>query len=488
MADDLKTLKKQTINAMFWKFLERILAQLVSFIVSIVLARILLPEEYGVIAVITVFISLADILVSNGLGASLIQKEDADEVDFNTMYYSGIVLSAILYMCLFFGAPLIARIYKIDIIIPTLRVMGVRIPISAINSIQQAYVSRKMDFKKFFISTVWGTTISGIVGIMMAIHGCGVWALIAQNLTNTVVDTLVLFFSTGWRPKLIFSFQSFRTLFAFGIKIMFTGFIGTLFNQLKSLIIGGKYSSEDLAYYNRGETFPLLITNNIESSINAVLFPALSKYQNDNESLVKAMRRFVRTSSYITMPLMIGLAVTGDNLVKILLTEKWLDCVPFMQVICIQQIFSILNSANLQVIKAKGKGDTLVKLEFIKKPIMLAFLIIMMRFSPMAIAIGLTVYELVAAYINSKPTRRLIGYSIFMQISDILHNLTIAVIMGVFVFFLGRLRINTIILLSLQVIIGAIIYIGLSYLTQNESFYYILDLVKQLVGKRMIFK
>ena len=484
MSDDINGLKRQTISGLFWKFSERIAAQLVSFVVSIVLARVLMPKEYGVVAIVTIFISLADILVTNGLGATLIQKKDADDLDFNTIFYSGIVVSVIIYVLLFSGAPIVTKIYKMDNITPILRVMGLRIPIAAVNTVQQAYVSRRMDFKKFFFSTFFGTMFSGVVGILMAYNGTGAWALVGQYLTNTVIDTLVLFFTVGWRPKRVFSLERFKILFSFAFKIMITGFIGAFFNQLKGLIIGIRYDSEDLAYYNRGEKFPTLITSNIESSIDSVLFPVLSKHQDDNRVLVAAMRKFIRMASFVIMPMMVGLAVTGDKVIEILLTDKWSMCVPYLRIICVQQIFSILNTANLQIVKAKGQGNTLVKMEFIKKPIMLAIIFISMQWGPIAIACGVTLYELIGACINAIPTKRLVGYSITMQLADISHNLFVSVIMGIVVFFVGRISGNSILILGLQVIMGAVSYVMLSFLIKNTCLFDLKELIGNYVGSR----
>lgn len=478
MHDDKVSIKKQTISGLVWKFGERIFAQLVSFIVSIVLARLLMPTEYGVVALVLVFISMADILVQNGLGATLIQKKDADDLDFNTMFFAGVFLGLCLYGGIFLIAPTVAFIYKNSTIIPVLRVMGIRIPIAAVNSIQQAVVSRNMDFRKFFFSTLLGTAISGVIGIVLAFNGFGVWALVFQYLGNTIIDTLVLFFTVRWRPKKQFSIERFKKLFSFGGKIMLIGFIGVFFNQLKSLIIGAKYSSEDLAYYSRGEKFPTLISGNIETSINAVLFSMLSKYQDNNKVLINVIQRFTCILSFIIMPLMIGLAVIGENLVKVLLTDKWLECVPFLQIICIQQVFSVLNTVNLQVMKAKGVGSSLLKLECLKKPVILIILLITMRISPFAMAVGVTIYELIAAYINSIPTKKLIGYSIRQQIGDVFPNLVTSLLMGCIVYTIKFIPTNSICVLILQVLTGMISYVLISYLTNNRGFVSVVDLLR----------
>ena len=362
MDDKKNELKQKTISGVFWRFSERITAQLITFVVSIVLARIIAPEQYGIIAVTTIFINIFNVFVTSGLGTSLVQKKDSDDKDFSTMFYASLVLSAILYGILFFGAPLIANIYHNDILIPLLRIMGLRMPIAAINSIQQAYVSKKMIYKKFFISTLFGTIVSAFVGIYMAIKGYGAWALVGQYLTKCAIDTIVLAIVIDWKPKLYFSFERFKKLFSFGWKIMASSFIGTLFNQLKGMVIGKKYSSSDLAYYNKADQIPSLINNNVGLTVESVFFPTLSQLQDDRENVKQAVRKMLRMSCYVLSACLLGLAAVAKPLILILLTKKWLPCVPFIQVFCVQYSFSILGGVNLQALKGIGRSNVILKL------------------------------------------------------------------------------------------------------------------------------
>lgn len=278
MADKASEIKTKTISGFFWRLSERICAQVVTFVVTVVLARILLPEDYGTIALVNVFIAIIDSLITGGLSSSLIQKEDADSLDFSSMFYSSLLMALVLYIALFAFSPLIAKLYKNDDFVLIFRVMGIKFFITAINSVQQAYVARKMIFKKFFFATIIGTVISAIVGIAMALKGFGVWALVAQQIVNPAIDTVVLFIAVEWRPKLEFFFMRFKILFSYGWKIMGASLSGTFFGKLKNLIIGAKYTSSDLAYYNRGESLPILVTNNITATLESVLFPAISKF------------------------------------------------------------------------------------------------------------------------------------------------------------------------------------------------------------------
>ena len=350
-------MKKKTIEGLFWRFGERIIAQLITFIVSVMLARILVPEQYGTISIVNIFISLANVLVTDGLGTSLIQKKDADELDFCTMFYASTILSVILYGLLFVAAPFVATVYNNELLTPVLRVMGVRILIAGFNSIQQAYVSRNMVYKKFFYSTLFGTVASAFIGIGMAYRGYGVWALVAQYTSNNIIDTIVLFITIEWRPKFRFSIRRFWSLYSYGWKVMCTGFIGTFFEQLRGLIIGVRYTSADLAFFNKGEQIPGFISGNINQTISSVMFPAISAIHDNEINMRNAVSRMMEVCSYITMPLLFGVATIAPQLIRILLTDKWLPCIPFLQIICVQQCFAIISTANLQAIKASGLSD-----------------------------------------------------------------------------------------------------------------------------------
>lgn len=484
--ENIKELKNKTVLGLFWRFGERFTAQLISFVVSIVLARILLPSDYGIVAIVTIFINLADTLVTSGLGTSLVQKKEADELDFSTMNIASIAIAIFFYLLLFFTSPLISRIYNNELLTPVLRVMGMKLPIAAINSIQQAYVQRKMIYKKFFFATIIGTIISAATGIVMAIKGFGVWALVAQYLTNSIIDTIVLFFTIKWKPQLRFSFNRFKQLFNYGSKIMLTSFIGTLFDQLRGLLIGVKYTSEDLAFNNKGEQIPSMLTNNINSTMESVLFSSIAKVQEDREKVKSAIRRLMKTSSYIIMPLLFGILGISNNFVKIILTDKWIQCVPFIQIVCIQQCFSILNTINLQAIKAIGRSDTLLKLEFAKKPIYLLILLTTMFISPIAMCIGNAVYGMIALLINSKPNKKYLNYTLLEQISDTGIYFILSLVMAIIVMLIGRLNINIYILFVLQILSGIMFYIIVSILLKLDSFYYIINTLKDMLKRRKI--
>ena len=369
-----------------WRFAERCGAQLVSFIVSIVLARILAPEDYGTIALVTVFTAILQVFVDSGLGTALIQKKDADDLDFSSVFYFNFVICLILYAGMFAAAPYIAIFYKDATLTPVIRVLSLTIVISGVKGIQQAYVSRNMLFKRFFFSTIGGTILSAFLGIGLAYTGFGVWALVAQQLSNTAIDTLILWITVKWRPKKKFSWKRLKDLLAFGWKLLVSSLLDTAYNNLRNLIIGKMYSSSDLAFYNQGDKFPKVIVTNINTSIDSVLLPTMSNVQDDRDRVKQMTRRAIKTSTYVMAPLMMGLAFCAEPIVKIVLTDKWLPCVPFLRVFCITYMFWPVHTANLNAINAMGRSDWFLRLEIIKKIMGMTILLSTMWFGVMAMA------------------------------------------------------------------------------------------------------
>lgn len=471
-------------SGFFWKFNEQIASQLVSFIVSIVLARILTPKDYGIVSLVNVFIVIANVFVTSGFSAALIQKKDATQLDFSTIFHCSLIFSFVIYGIIYLCAPLIGDFYRNKALIWVVRVFALQLPLSSFNSIQQAYVSRHMAFRKIFVSTTIATILSGILGIIFALNNFGVWALVFQTILSTVFQTLVLFLEIPWRPKLEFSFESAKELIGYGWKVFGASFLGTFFNELRNLIIGRFYSPADLAYYNRGSRMPDLVANNIDSTITSVLFPVLSKHSDDYSKLKSMIRRSIRTSTFIIMPLMFGLAVAAKPVTQILLTNKWLPSVPFMQCLCISGAFGSISNANMQVIKASGRSDILLKLELIKKPLYLIFLIVSIKINVLAVAISMAIYNIVGMLINVKPNNKLINYSYREQFKDIFPALTLSMIMGICILPIQLLNLSPFFELTLEVISGGIIYLGGSWIFKLEPFFYLLEYAKSFFNKQ----
>lgn len=476
--------EKNVVKNFFWRFAERCGAQLVTFVVSIVLARILDPKDYGTIALVTVFTTILQVFVDSGLGTALIQKKDADDLDFSSVFYFNFIVCMVLYAGMFMAAPYIAVFYKDTTLIPVIRVISLTIVISGVKGIQQAYVSKNMLFKRFFFSTIGGTIFSAVLGIAMAYMGFGVWALVAQQLSNTAIDTLILWLTVRWRPKKMFSFERLKGLFSFGWKLLVSSLLDTAYNNLRNLIIGKLYSSSDLAFYNQGDKFPKVIVTNINTSIDSVLLPTMSVEQDNPERIKQMTRRAIKTSTYVMAPLMMGLAFCAEPVVRLILTDKWIPCIPFLRIFCITYMFWPVHTANLNAINAMGRSDWFLRLEIVKKIVGLIILLSTMWFGVMAMAYSLLLSSVLSQIINSWPNRKLLGYGYLEQVRDFAPGILLAAGMGICVYFVGYLPLPMIITLLIQIVLGAIIYIAASAILKLEEFEYLLGIVKSFIRKR----
>lgn len=477
-------LKKSVFSSIFWKFCERILAQLISFCISIYLARLLSPNDYGIVAMGMIFINIANVFVSNGFSAALIQKKDADEIEFSTLFYCSLLLSIILYFTLFFIAPVIANFYDNYLLVKLVRIFALILPLTSYKSIQQAYVSKTLDFKKFFFSTLAGTITSGIVGIILAKKGFGVWALVGQYFTNNIIDTIVLTFSIKWKPKLLFSFNKAKPLLNFGYKVLGSSLIGTLYNQLNYIIIGRKYTSSDLAYYTKGSQFPNLISNNISSTLVSVLFPAFSIKSDKIDEMKNMCKRAISVSSFILLPFYFGLMAISTNVVEILLTDKWIQCIPFIIIMSINGIIGTIDIIDLQILKAMGRSDTNLKLEFIKKPLYIIITFIALKYNIFILALTVPFSSIIAIIINSSFVNKYLGYSLGEKIKDIFKSFISALLMFICIFIMNYIKMNKLFVLILQIIIGIVLYISFAIILKNENFTYCLELLNIHVKKQ----
>jgi len=485
--EDKELHKSSIISNMFWKFAERSGAQIVTFILSLVLARLLSPNEYGIIAMVTVFITIANVFVESSFGNALIQKKDADNLDFSSVLFLNIGLSLVLYGFIFVSAPIVADFYGYVILTPIMRVMGLRIIVAAINSVQHAYVSRNMIFKRFFYSTISGTIVSAIVGISMAYMGFGVWALVAQYMVNTTVDTIVLWFTVKWRPEIQFSIIRVKSLFSFGWKLLVAQLLGTLANQSRQLIIGKMYTSSDLAYYNMGLRFPRPIMTNINTSISAVMFPVVSKAQDDLERLKTLTRKSIIVSSYFIFPMMMGMAVVAEPMVKVLLTEKWIMAVPYLRIACFANAIIIMQIAIQNAIMALGRSDVFLKMDIASKVLGITLLICVMRQGVMVIALTLLVTGTFNVVIKVIVSKRMIGYTYREHLSDNAPILAVSAIMGAAVYLINLFGFSSIITMCIQIPLGIAIYLLLSLLFKLEGYVFVVGYIKEFKrGKRYV--
>lgn len=476
-------LNKSAVSGFIWKFSERVCAQLISLIVSVVLARILLPEDYAVVSIVSIFFSFCNVFISGGLNTALVQKKDSDIHDYAVVLYANIAMAVALYAIMFFFAPFIANIYKNSVLTNIIRVMALSFFINAVKAVLSAYTSSTLQFRKFFFSTIIGTVISAVVGIEMALNGFGAWALVAQQMSNSLIDTVILFITTRLRIKLEFSWNRFGQLFRYGWKIIVSSFISVLYDETNPLIVGIKFSSNDLSFYSKGKSFPSLLDSTVSNSLAAVLFPVMSKVQEDKSCIQGMMRRYIKVSSYVIFPVMLGFFAVSESFIEVVLTDKWIATVPYIRIFSLSYMFNIIQVGNLEAIKAMGRSDVLLKLEIVKKSIYFAIILAFVLFSDSSeiLAVSSLACTFVATMVNTSATRRLTGYGMKKQMLDIAPNLLIAITMAVVVLFMNALRVNIIVKLVVQVFSGILLYIILSVITHNENFTYLMQEIKGII-------
>lgn len=478
---DEKSIKKSVMTGAVWKFAEQIIAQAVSLIVSIIIARLVGPEEYGVVGIVAVYFAFANVIISGGLNTALIQKKDADKEDYDTVFTISFSAAIALYLILFFAAPFIANVYDKPILVSIIRVLGLSLPVYALKSVVCAHISANLQFRKFFFATLGGTLVSAVVGIFMALKGFGAWALIAQQLTNTTVDTLILFVVTKLKLAFKVTVDRAKGLIRYGSKIFISSMLGVTFTQINPLFIGLKYTSADLSFYTKGRSFPETLSSSMTYTISAVLFPALSKYQDDKERLLQYTRLYMQLASFLVFPVMLGFAGIAQSFVLLFLGSDWIPAAYYIQIVCFATMFDVVAAGNCETIKAMGRSDIFLNTEIIKKTAYFVTLVLFLMFSnsPEVLAISLLVCTGIQVSVNGFPNRKLIGYKGIYQVMDLLPNLIISLIMYAFVLWIGRVDMNIAAKLVLQILIGVVSYVLLAVLTKNKAMQYALNEIRE---------
>lgn len=479
----MKENQKSLSYNLFWKLAERIFSQMVSLIISILLARILSPDDFGLLAIIGIFIFFLNIIVSNGMGTSLIQKVDADQLDFSSVFFVNIFLSLILYGCIYFYAPYISFYYGNELLTKLIRVQGIIIIIASINSIQRAYVAKKMLFRFLFISTLSGKFFSGVLGIFLALSGFGIWALISQHISMVLIETYVLWIRLKWRPSLCFSLKRVIPLFLYGAKIILLFLVESIADQLRVLIIGKKYSASDLSYYKQGEVFPNTIVTNIISSVITVTFPALSLVQSDFVRHKEIFRVIVSSLSYSIFPLTVGLALISDILIPFLLTEKWSSAIPFVKIACFTYGVWVIEMPIRNAISSLGKSGTSLVLQIFKSSFNILMLIIMLNKGILMIGYGLVIASIFNIFITSIFAYKFLSYTPLELFYDIFRPLLFSSIMG-FGVWCFSLYMPTVSGMFLQILLGIVIYITLLWITKDHFFQLAISTGKSLLHKK----
>lgn len=478
------TLKEKAVTSLIWKFIEKFGAQLMQFVVSIVLARMLMPEDYGIIAITTVFLAIANVFIDSGFSSILIRKLDADDLDYSTVFYFNLCVSIILYILFFFVlSPLLSKVYEIQELTDVLRILALILIMSPLNSMQRTILSKRLLFRRLFLSTFSATVVAAAVGITMAYFGFGVWALVAQQLCSTGVSMIVMMFTVRWRPKLMFSFKRLKSLYSLGWKFFTVSLVNVTYDNIHSIIIGKKYDETNLAYWTKGRQIPGLIVDNINGTVGSVLFPVMAQRQDNLESLKKIVKTGVKTLSYVIWPMMTGLFVCSDSLIRFLLGDQWLESAFYLRIFSIYFALIPLVTIGQTLFQVLGKGNLLIITEVIKKTCGLAILITAMFFGLKWIALGLILDVVLSFIIATLPCKKLINYSIINIIIDVLPNLLVCALMGTGVYLLSFIDMDYRIQLFLQIFTGIALYVILSIVFRLSSFKFIWDYIKRGIKK-----
>lgn len=471
MTESNKQIGGQIKRGFIWNFAEQVSYKLIQFIIQLVLARILMPDDYGLCALVLAFINIADVLVKSGFSSALIQKKEAKSIDFSSVCYFCVGIALVLYFLLFISSSFIAEFFNDERISNVMRVMGIVLIIGAFNSVQVSIVYKNMQFKKSFIGNILGMSISAIAGIIAALQGLGVWALVIQYITNKVVNCFTFYRLVRWLPRWEFSFESIKQLFSYGWKLMVSSIFQTVSSDIYSLVIGKYFTKSQLGVYDTGQKIPANLGNTVASTMGGVLFPAFSKIQNDPERMRSYLKKINSITSFVIFPFMMGIAAMAGPLVELILTNKWSAAVPILQIACFIYMFYPIHLANLQIAKAVGRTDISMWQEIAKKLLDIVMLVLMVRWGLLWVAVGLLVSSTLALWINIEPNNKFIHYNTLHQLWDVLPSFIIGTITATIMYVIGVvLDMNCFGLLMLQIVIGALAFIILTFLFNKKTY------------------
>ncbi|MBQ6959100.1 MAG: lipopolysaccharide biosynthesis protein [Bacteroidales bacterium] len=425
MADDLK---QKTVTGVSWSFVEQILTRGVNFIIGIILARLLTPTDYGLVGMLGIFLALSQLFIDGGLAGALVRTKNPSERDFSTVYIINLVMSVVFYAILFIIAPAVASYYEQPILKSLLRVTSLLLIIGSLSSIHGVILTIRVDFKSQTIISLITAISSGILGIICAYRGMGAWALVIQSLTAALAGTIAKIAFVKWFPKLIFSKESFHRLFSYSSKMLVATLISILYDSAYPLVIGKRFSAADVGLYSQAGKFPGVASGTISSALNRVSFPVLSQIQDDNERLLRVYDKYIQLASFIIFPVLMGICGCARPLISLLLTDKWLDCVPLMQIICFGLLPTFITTINLNLLYVKGRSDLVLRLEIIKKSVAFGILFITMFFGIKVMCIGAAIYGFIALCFNTYYTKKILGYSLAQQIRTVAPYLFVSLI------------------------------------------------------------
>ena len=474
----MESLKQKTFKGTLWSTLERFSVQGIAFVVMIIMARILTPDDYGLVGMLTVFIAVSQALVDSGFSQALIRKLDRSEIDNSTVFYFNIGVGIFLYLILFFCAPLIAKFYNEPILIPLTRLISLSVLINSFVVVQRALLTVNIDFKTQAKASFSAAIVSGVIGISMSYMGYGVWAIVWYQLSNLATNVCLLWILSKWRPKLLYSWKSFRELFSFGSKLAMSSVINVTYKNVYLLVIGKVFSASDLGFYTRAHQFAEFPSSNVTSIIQRVTFPVLCSIQNDDVRLTNVYRRFLRLSAFVVFPLMIGLAAVAHPFIILVLKEKWEFSVILLQIICFSMMWYPIHAINLNLLQVKGRSDLFLKLEILKKCIGVVIIVITVPFGLITMCYGSVVNSIISLIINTYYTGKLINVGFMKQMKDLLPTISYSLSMGVVVWIVVQILPNNILKLSAGILVGIIYFLAITKITRSADLRELLSFIK----------
>jgi len=476
------TLKQKTVNGLLWSFIENFSKQGITFIVGIILARLLTPEEFGLIGMITIFIAISTSVINSGFSQALIRKKDCTDTDYSTVFYFNLLVGVVLFAILFFAAPLIAGFFNEPQLTKLVKVLASVLVIDAFTIIQRTKLTKRIDFKLQTKISVIADIVSGVAGIAMAYTGFGVWSLVARQIIQRALNALLLWVWNRWIPLLVFSKESFKELFSFGSRLLVSGLIDTAYRNIYLLVIGKFFSAAELGYFTRSEQFQKLPSQNINTVIQRVTYPVLSSMQDDKSRLKNNYQKLIRSTMLITFVLMLGMAAVAEPMIITLIGEKWRPSIIYLQMLSFVGMMYPLHALNLNMLKVSGRSDIILKLEIIKKILAVPTIVIGVIWGIKIMIAGMMVNTLIAYYLNSYWSGRFIGYSFKQQVTDILPSFSLALTMAVAVYLLGLiLPFSMLLKLILQIGAGAAIVFLFCELTQFKDYIFVKNLIVEKI-------
>lgn len=478
----MSSLKDKAVNGLIWSFIDSFAGQGISIFVGIMLARILSPREFGLIGMIVVFIAVSESFINSGFTSALIRKKECTEADYSTVFFFNLIAGVLFFIVLFLSAPAIGGYFNEPELVPIVQVLGVVLIIDALTMIQRTILTKRLDFKLQARISVIASIGSGGVALAMAYAGMGVWSLIALRLVKQGLNSFFLWIWNKWRPALIFSWESFRELFGFGSKLLVSGLIDTIYQNIYYLIIGKYFSAQDLGFYTRADEFKKIPSQNMTSIISRVSYPLLSSIQDDPERLKATYQKLIRSTMFVTFILMMGMAAVAEPMVITLVGEKWRESIVYLQLLCFVGMMYPLHALNLNMLQVQGRSDLFLRLEIIKKLLAVPVIVVGILWGIKAMIYGMIINTMIAYYLNSYWSGKMIGYSFFNQIRDIIPSFSLAVCMAVSVLLSGSfLNFNLILTLMFQLFFGAIFVVIISEMFGFKDYLFIKSLVNEKI-------